>query len=342
MNFLRNLLRRPDRFPPNLTAAMDGTYTRVVSPHGTLVLIICDVRAAKQRPGMLHASWTPYDGGPKSPNAWRVDAFSPALRHTRRPAKDGVVPFTLLSDGEGKGSFDVSAEGTEHVFEVDIEKVGRRRIVLNTSNRVPWCDGSATTGPEGWISRLGSILPLHWHVQSRGSRAWWRVESLDGQQAEDGLGRGWAGEGVAHMEKNWCAFSAGALMFRADNYCRGTSFPPNWIWLQAVPNPSSTPSASEPAFSFALAGGLLPSFLPSLPPLPFEAYLSGLRVPSASIEWDFRPPWTLRVLGWSPWTSISRDAKHGRLRLTLHSAFFRRRVVVESIGDPVSSSQDLQ
>lgn len=121
---------------------------------------------------------------------------------------------------------------------------------------------------------------------------------------------------------------------------QGTSFPPSWIWLHATPTPPVSTPLTPPSFTFGMAGGLLPSFFSFLPPLPVEAYLAGLRVPAHGIAWDFRPPWTLRTLGASAWTTIERFAEEGRVRIELVNWCWRRKVVVESHGEAVGPSSE--
>lgn len=43
LSYIQSWLQQPDGFPPSPSAAMDGCYTRVLTPHGTLILIIWSV-----------------------------------------------------------------------------------------------------------------------------------------------------------------------------------------------------------------------------------------------------------------------------------------------------------
>ncbi|KAL7415097.1 hypothetical protein BDY24DRAFT_369394 [Mrakia frigida] len=340
---LARLWRSPlqPSFPPHPSAAFDGIYTRVLSPHGSLVLIICHVRGASVRPSMVHVSWNPFpppsssssSSSSSSPQRWDVDLFPPPLETILQPLSlDSQQGFTLTAPGVGSLVSEPSKDGgtTTHSLEFELNSK-RKKLVLTTSNRVPWTEGVPNGGPEGWIAHLKGLLPLHWLVQSSGSEAKWRVvnASLDddekeseGQDREGRVRSGFEGKGIAHIEKNW-----------------GTTFPPSWIWLQALSPVSSSFSPSplpSSAFSFALAGGLLPPPLPSLPflTLPMEAYLFGLRIPSLNIAWDFRPPFTLRFLGWSPWLKVERFASEGRVRIEAVEGWGRRKVLVESQADP--------
>ncbi|CED84469.1 hypothetical protein [Phaffia rhodozyma] len=331
-------ISQPDRFPPHPTTSTDGFYTRTQTPYGSLVMIICHVRSAPERAGMMHLSWTPFPDGPASSKAWRIDKF----------ASEGLKTSVDKSEGRGRwtgfnlvcpraGSFQVGGENgrTKHIMELssadrggaELEHGRRERLVLETEQPRRWAIGGKnasdpTAGPEGWIGWLGSLLPIHWVVSSTGSKARWWIETLDdqgeviskvGTGVESDRQNGWEGEGIAHMEKN-----------------HGDSFPPSWIWVQ-----NSTPLDDPSPFTFTLAGGHLPPMFPSISTqaLPAEAYLAGLRVPSQGIEWDFKPPTTLRLFGWGPLNTIHRDAKQGTVKIDLINGWGTRRTVVESKAD---------
>lgn len=179
---------------------------------------------------MVHVSWTPHtQGGPVSPYAWRADAFVPSpllsnLHLRPKPPNAPLQPFKL--EAPDIGSLEMTKEGdSTHSFDLDLVPTGemkmagssppliRARVLLETTARVPWTagGGNETLGPEGWIGRLGRLLPLHWLVHSRASEARWQIEPVDQGGLEEMSkkekeARGMVGQGVAHIEKNWVRF----------------------------------------------------------------------------------------------------------------------------------------
>ncbi|TFY51435.1 hypothetical protein EVJ58_g10568 [Rhodofomes roseus] len=106
--------------------------------------------------------------------------------------------------------------------------------------------------------------------------------------------------GKTHFEKNW-----------------GTSFPRGWIWCQAF-GPDS-----ERRTCLSFAGG---EALPGV-----QAFLVGYRSPR--FQWDFRPPFTTGVFGFSPWMHVHHDSRAGVVELDVRTLSRRLRVVVRAPPD---------
>jgi hypothetical protein len=101
-----------------------------------------------------------------------------------------------------------------------------------------------------------------------------------------------SGEAIVHQEKNW-AFS----------------FPSAHMWVQCRKGDKG----------FCCAGGQI---------LGLEAFLLGYR--SKDMNFDFRPPFAVRVAGFSPFMSYAVDWENRSFDLTVQS--FRRKVMVHAVA----------
>lgn len=130
----------------------------------------------------------------------------------------------------------------------------------------------------------------------------WHVWCTDSKAAYtlSYAGKTHTGTGASHVEKNW-----------------GTSFPPGWIWSQSF-------SSTELKKSLCLAGG---AALPGV-----QAYLIGYR--SASLHWDFRPPFSMGLWKLSPFMTVKRDSRTGIFHLTVQT--FLRKLVIRASAPPDS------
>lgn len=97
-----------------------------------------------------------------------------------------------------------------------------------------------------------------------------------------------SGTAIVHQEKNW-----------------GSSFPKGHIWIQA----------RDGERGICLAGGEI---------LGLQAYLVGYR--SAELDLDFKPPFALQVLGYSPFMTTKIDWRTRTVSLDVQS--FTRRLVI--------------
>ncbi|KAF8341233.1 uncharacterized protein EI90DRAFT_3033127 [Cantharellus anzutake] len=142
------------------------------------------------------------------------------------------------------------------------------------------------------LSRLETLLPLHWAIFSTGSKANYDVKHI----GADGVGlEVFGGTGVAHMEKNW-----------------GASFPTGWTWCQAFGDHRDNAARD----CVAIAGGVLAlgqkaylihykdsgdawrprrkrSIHPSYPAKDYESTENSDPNDKQHINWTFRPLWTL-------------------------------------------------
>lgn len=118
--------------------------------------------------------------------------------------------------------------------------------------------------PEGVLSLLP--IPLHWHVESLASQATFNLQ-LPSEAKQDPADR--EGIAVAHLEKNWGH--------------RG-GFPSSHMWVQA----------RDGSRHVCLAGGRT---------MMVDAFLVGYANPDKGVEMEFRPPFALKVLGFTPFMS---------------------------------------
>ena len=132
-------------------------------------------------------------------------------------------------------------------------------------DRTPWSSSAAGAddGPEGWLSHLP--LPLHWYVESLASSTSFSLSlpTAAGLAQEDCGGRA-----TAHLEKNWGH--------------RG-GFPTAHMWVHA--------HDALRGRSLCLAGGRT---------MGVDAFLVGYRNSALNLDVSFRPPFSLKAFGVSP------------------------------------------
>jgi hypothetical protein len=179
-----------------------------------------------------------------------------SVLHAGRPVVSDPDPgaranFTVrIGDAlRGSPSALMSVDGDGASVEASLG--GFNLTMRTTGPRLPWDrthpDGP---GPEGWVGKIGKLLPCHYYVQSFGSPARYEIRGPSSSAAgASGAGGPWtqAGDGLLHMEANY-----------------GRGFPDAWLWAQAVapgmrasapaPTPAST-SAVKRRVSKLLRGG---------------------------------------------------------------------------------------
>lgn len=287
------------------------------APPLTLVLIFCEVKSAtdQDKKIMVYLLYAPHhnlshDTSNSENESDLAKGFvremcAPRWKLTH-PRSDGsessrangaVEPWSI--EVPGIGYMKTDASGNQHFLvrmpvnsSPSIHPNGAEGdelvLEIHTTQRTPWSSTSAISGPEGPFERLGTLLPLHWHVFSGCSKAEWqlgrrRKVALDLDPLMDvhsGLGPGdvmASGTAMAHLEKN-----------------HGVGFPKGWLWAHCLESSTSSSSSNTQAYErppirFALAGGSI---------IGLEAYLVGFRDDEAGIEWDFTPPLTMGLNGW--------------------------------------------
>ncbi|KAK3060495.1 hypothetical protein LTS18_008421 [Coniosporium uncinatum] len=149
-----------------------------------------------------------------------------------------------------------------------------------TFSHWPWSARKST--PEGIFVYLP--LPLHWHVHSLGSSCRLDVRMAGGKRMARTFSTSTA---TVHQEKNWAH-----------------SFPAAHIWLQA--------RSEDGAKTVCCAGGKI---------LGMEAFLCGYRSPTARnrANVDFAPPFSLKVLGLSPFMTVRIDWESRTVALEFRS-----------------------
>lgn len=271
-----------DHYKPHPGATFEGFYNKFELPSGArIVLIISRVPETGKR-----ANYVSFTYIPASPNDDRVsqhgkvyqrEFWPETLKYTEHSSRDGFV----LTTTDGLAEFNIhGSKGTYALKSTD-----GLAFHASFSTTTPWST-SATT-PESWLVNLP--LPLHWHVQSLATPVEFQLDlPRDDDNAasivspDDRRGRA-----IVHQEKNWA-----------------TSFPASHMWMQARRHADD--SNAGDAAGLCLAGGQV---------LGMEAFLVGYRNARAGVEFDFRPPFALRLpvpftgglLGLGPFMSFRKD-----------------------------------
>ena len=253
---------------PHRKATFEGYYSKFNLPSGaSLITVIFTVPRAPEKANSASITYIPADRKP----IWQAEANPNRLDVTT------TSNYTTFSLHTSDGGVRLSASESGVEYQV---KIGQNAVFeAETSNRIPWSPSRASTfklakdSPEGlWTYLL--FLPIHWHVHSIGSRGKvdLQLPSEAGLEPSD-----FKGEAIVHEEKNW-----------------GRSFPQAHIWVQAFEGAHDGVKKR----GVCLAGGKT---------VGLEAFLIGYRNEKMGIEWDFRPPFALRMLGFSPWLEFSMD-----------------------------------
>ena len=98
----------------------------------------------------------------------------------------------------------------------------------------------------------------------------------------------------------------------------GQSFPSAWTWSQAI-------SLESPGLSYVLAGGQL---------LGVKSIMVNTRL-SNGLEWDFRPPLTINIAGWSLGFQEEYDNQKGTLKINVSD--WTRKVTIQVRSTQVGS-----
>ncbi len=251
-----------DHFAPHKSRKFEGYYTRTqLEDGGTLAVIFCWVKHAKERGNYVHASYTPSGTG-ASPTQYlqrpptpadtlssrnhtlkavpSAESMSPSLSRTSRssfsPAPLAAFKYDFFPDNidvvtskpaqrGGHVPFTITAPGIGHMA-ATADSIEYSIIVPEKHLRVHLVlDAHTLWSPASPLAGpMGGIMRLSWLLPLN-----WHVRST-GSRATYAVEHGRAliaskayGEGRAHVEKNW-----------------GGSFPRGWIWAQAFSDSSSS------------------------------------------------------------------------------------------------------
>ncbi|KAF8330706.1 uncharacterized protein EI90DRAFT_3058913 [Cantharellus anzutake] len=129
-------------------------------------------------------------------------------------SETGLQPYTL--NIPNIGSFTVEPKTQRYNLTVPCGESSSEhwKVSINITDRVPLSQEHPllSTPHSMTLSRLETLLPLHWAIFSTGSKADYDVKHI-------------GTDGVAHMEKNW-----------------GALFPTGWTWCQAFGASSHDPT----------------------------------------------------------------------------------------------------
>eukprot|EP01117_Protostelium_nocturnum_P004553 TRINITY_DN1643_c1_g1_i1.p1 TRINITY_DN1643_c1_g1~~TRINITY_DN1643_c1_g1_i1.p1 ORF type:complete len:365 (+),score=121.08 TRINITY_DN1643_c1_g1_i1:83-1177(+) len=269
-----------DLYQPHTIWASDGLYTRIQLPSGTLCVIISAIWRVKERPFLIHMSFTPLNFLKQvQSRRFHRDFFPERIVADRRKEDDGegVAAFTLSSSvPEIKGSFTYAVDPKVQIYSLlfEDEEMGNVNLSIKLSDKT----AHSLLGPMSFGRFLP--LPVQWHVFSTRSVALVEM-STEKKEGEGGLN--WKEKGYAHIEKNF-----------------GIGFPSSWIWIQAF--------ADSDKGSLVVAGGRLVAGV--------RSFMVALRSPQGR-NWDFGPIGTLQLLGWGVGSSMTQmDSEKGVIELT--------------------------
>lgn len=210
------------QYGPHKNAAFEGYYSNFeLSDGGRIILIICTVRKAKDRPHMICFMHFPKDHKNRK-DVYHKEIWVDRFDMTDQHSTDGG----FLVDTSG-GRFTFNRSSTD--FHINCPEL-RLEARIDNTKRLKWLPGHHDT-PEGILALLP--LPLHWQVYSLSSPAeisWDLKDSSTGKTETSGQNS----VSHVHQEKNWA-----------------TSFPSAHTWIQARQNSGDGKSTS----GISVAGG---------------------------------------------------------------------------------------
>ncbi|KAF8418105.1 hypothetical protein EV426DRAFT_620794 [Tirmania nivea] len=299
-------------YQPHIHAPFEGYYTRITTKEGaTILLIFSTVRNAKKehKPHLLHFSYIPRE------NHGKTLVFN---IHPERIVFKGntggrgtELELTAIDErGQTIGTQVVSKDGTiDYQLTLPVDN-GSIEVDIQLRKGTVWGGKSSTAGPgqgpEGPLSALEYLLPLHWFVRSVSAEAEVNIEKVLRQPTgEEQVVFEWQEQGRGHIEKNW-----------------GASFPTGWVWIQSlvpeIDNGNEVLPQESPSY-VALAGGCtvgLKAFF-----LGFDIPLISRESTEKSINWTFRPISTMLLpVPWfggyvSPFCREEYDSKNGIFKI---------------------------
>ncbi|KAF2761791.1 hypothetical protein EJ05DRAFT_472756 [Pseudovirgaria hyperparasitica] len=293
-----------DFFRPHPSAAFEGYYSKFTLESGShIILIFCTVRNAPTRPHMLSFTYIPYHASQK--DIFQREIWADNLHMTPIPLPERQeFPWFTRADPFKVSIPSIASLASETMDGVEYEVCGRDldfKFSAKSGGRVPWIPSSPNSTPAGRFASLP--LPLQWHVHSRASFCRYELTLPPSVKL---LPEDLAGNARVHIEKNW-----------------GQSFPKSHIWIQAWDEDTKR--------GFCCAGGRI---------LGMEAYLlgyvngkvgsvrekRGYVVEEKALVANFRPPWTLRVGGWSPFNTVVHDWENRTICMSVSG--LRQKIVV--------------
>ncbi|CCX30652.1 hypothetical protein FPQ18DRAFT_316547 [Pyronema domesticum] len=290
---LERFVAKKDHFAPHPNAPFEGYYTRILTTTGsTILLIFSSVFKAAEHPHFVHFSLLPRNGS--SEHRIVVNKFPRITDANGTKHPNSVHEFSRVAKGDGvEGTYRICKDEQRYRLELDTEEFGKLEVSVDLTDRKAWIPGNDTSTPEGIFAKLIFLLPLHWNVWSTASTAKYTVTS-NGKQLE-------AGEGIAHIEKNW-----------------GASFPDGWTWVQGFSQSPDSGVARHATRTFVMTGGKTTGS---------KAYLCGYR--SEKVEFSFKPLWTLMPFSFQTmFIKESFDSKQGTGRWEFCGLW--QRLVVEA------------
>ncbi|KAF8445505.1 hypothetical protein BGX38DRAFT_1260657 [Terfezia claveryi] len=325
-------------YQPHVHSPFEGYYTRITTKNGaTILLIFSTVRNVKKehKPHLLHFSYIPPENHGK---ALVFNVYPDNLVFKGRTGGKGAELELIAIDEHGQtiGTQVVSKDSTiDYQLTLPVDD-GSIEVDIQLRKGEVWGGKGSTTGPEqnpeGPLSALEYLLPLHWFVRSGSAEAEVNIEKIlrqpTGEEEEEFV---WQEQGRGHIEKNW-----------------GAGFPTGWVWIQSLVPIFGNENEAQPQESppyVALAGGST---------LGLKAFLLGFDIPfisrnstEKSINWTFRPIFTMLLpVPWfghvSPFCKEEYDSKSGIFKIQVIDWTWKdgwRKVVLTCSGPAAINSK---
>lgn len=218
------ILPKVDHFAYHLspTNRFEGYYTRIQTEDGSsIVIIMSSVHNAKawgSKSYFAHFSVTPSQRSQL--RSIRVDLHPDRIVYTPLGPQDsdGRQAFKLQADNFLV--FSVEHDNQYYWLSIPDPDNEQHSLIFSAKivQRTPLKPSDLLYTPHDSVVRLGSLIPVHWHIFSTCSAASYAITTRSNRIGPDGEKRTEEtvlaeGEGLAHMEKNW-----------------GRGFPDSWTW----------------------------------------------------------------------------------------------------------------
>lgn len=143
------------------------------------------------------------------------------------PAADGRQPqFEWRARGGAAAGGSLFVSGAHAAANFTLRGLSVR---IDAHGRAPWDPRDPRAGPEGWVRRVGCLLPCRYFVHSLGSRARVAVSAPDLRARGGGAAELRSERGLVHMEGNY-----------------GRLFPAGWSWVHALSPHAPSARAAGP------------------------------------------------------------------------------------------------
>ena len=219
------ILPKVDHFAYHIspTNRFEGYYTRIqINDGSTIVIIISSSHNAKawgSKSHFVHFSVSPSERSRLKPI--RIDLYPDQISYVPLGDAylDGQQAFKLQADHFA--IYSVDPNNQYYWLSLPDPDDSRDSLIFSArlTDRKPLDPSNVLYTPHDLVVRLGSLIPVHWHILSTCSASSYMLTRRRHYTASDGTRRTEdttlaTGDGPAHLEKNW-----------------GRGFPESWTWL---------------------------------------------------------------------------------------------------------------